>query len=71
MIGMSALLTTTMPAMARVVDVVREQELTGRIKVIIGGAPVSQEFARKIGADAYGFDAADAVERVKALISEN
>ncbi len=70
-IGLSALLTTTMPAMARVVDVVREQELTGKIKVIIGGAPVSSEFARKIGADSYGFDAADAVERVKALIGEN
>ncbi len=70
-IGLSALLTTTMPAMARVVDVVREQELTGKIKVIVGGAPVTREFARKIGADAYGFDAADAVERVKALIGEN
>ncbi len=69
-IGLSALLTTTMPAMSRVVDLVKERGLTGKIKVIVGGAPVSEEFARRIGADAYGFDAASAVDRVKGLISE-
>ncbi len=67
-IGMSALLTTTMPVMARVVDLVRQQRLAGRIKTIIGGAPVSADFAREIGADAYGFDAAHAVDRVKELV---
>ncbi len=70
-IGMSALLTTTMPAMSQVVALVKEQGLAGKVKIIVGGAPVSAEFAREIGADAYGFDAANAVERVKALISEN
>ena len=70
-IGMSALLTTTMPVMKAVVDLVREQELDGKVRTIVGGAPVSVEFAREIGADAYGFDAANAVERVKGLISEN
>ena len=70
-IGMSALLTTTMPAMKKVVDLVREQGLAGRVRTIVGGAPVSADFAREIGADAYGFDAANAVERVKSLISEN
>jgi 5-methyltetrahydrofolate--homocysteine methyltransferase len=70
-IGMSALLTTTMPAMKKVVDLVGERGLGGQIRTIVGGAPVSAEFAAEIGADAHGYDAANAVERVKALISEN
>ena len=65
---MSALLTTTMPAMKEVVELLEERGLPGRIKVIVGGARVSEEFAREIGADAYGYDAANAVERVKALV---
>jgi 5-methyltetrahydrofolate--homocysteine methyltransferase len=68
-IGMSALLTTTMPGMKDVVDLVRGRGLANRIRTIIGGAPVSESFAREIGADAYGFDAANAVERVRALVS--
>jgi 5-methyltetrahydrofolate--homocysteine methyltransferase len=67
-IGMSALLTTTMPAMKTVVDLLKKQGLAGRIKTIVGGAPISSEFAREIGADAHGFDAANAVDRVKALV---
>jgi 5-methyltetrahydrofolate--homocysteine methyltransferase len=67
-IGLSALLTTTMTSMSEVVRTVSERGLGDRIKVIIGGAPVSEDFARSIGADAYGFDAANAVERVKALV---
>jgi 5-methyltetrahydrofolate--homocysteine methyltransferase len=67
-IGMSALLTTTMPRMKEVVDLVKARGLQGRIKTIVGGAPLSAEFARAIGADDYAFDAAHAVERVKALI---
>jgi len=70
-IGMSALLTTTMPAMRNVVDLVKEQGLAGKIKTIVGGAPVSREFAGEIGADAYGFDAANAVDCTKNLISGN
>jgi 5-methyltetrahydrofolate--homocysteine methyltransferase len=66
-IGMSALLTTTMSVMKQVVDLVRERGLAGKVKVIVGGAPLSEEFAGEIGADAYGYDAANAVERVKAL----
>ena len=68
LIGMSALLTTTMSVMKRVVELLRERGLSERIKVIVGGAPLSAEFAREIGADAYGFDAANAVERVKGLL---
>jgi 5-methyltetrahydrofolate--homocysteine methyltransferase len=67
-IGMSALLTTTMPVMKKVVDLVKA-EAPGGIKVIVGGAPVSAEFAREIGADAYGYDAASAVDRVKGLLA--
>jgi 5-methyltetrahydrofolate--homocysteine methyltransferase len=66
-IGMSALLTTTMPVMKKVVDLVKEQA-DGQIKVIVGGAPVSREFAHEIGADAYGYDAANAVDQVKGLL---
>jgi 5-methyltetrahydrofolate--homocysteine methyltransferase len=67
-IGLSALLTTTMPVMRRVVDLVRERGLAGRVRVIVGGAPVSAEFAREIGADDYGYDGASAVDKVKALV---
>jgi 5-methyltetrahydrofolate--homocysteine methyltransferase len=67
-IGLSALLTTTMPAMKEVVALVRARGLDARVKVIVGGAPVSEAWAREIGADGYGYDAANAVERVRALM---
>jgi 5-methyltetrahydrofolate--homocysteine methyltransferase len=67
-IGMSALLTTTMPQMAKVVELLTQQGLAGKVRTIVGGAPVSEAFARQIGADAYGFDAVNAVERVKSLV---
>ena len=67
-IGMSALLTTTMPVMARVVALLKEQNLTGTIKTIIGGAPVTEEYAREIGADAHSYDSSNAVEVVKTLL---
>jgi 5-methyltetrahydrofolate--homocysteine methyltransferase len=66
-IGMSALLTTTMTGMRQVVELVRERGLESRLKVVVGGAPLSQRFADEIGADAYGYDAANAVEVVKRL----
>jgi 5-methyltetrahydrofolate--homocysteine methyltransferase len=67
-IGMSALLTTTMTAMKRTVELLKAQGLGGRVKTIIGGAPVTAEYAQRIGADAYGYDAANAVEQVKRLV---
>ena len=67
---MSALLTTTMPVMQTVVDLVKRRQPDGQIKTIVGGAPVSADFARQIGADAYGFDAANAVEAVRQLLCE-
>jgi len=68
LIGMSALLTTTMPRMRDVVALVRERGLVGRVRTIVGGAPVNADFAREIGADDYACDAATAVERVKNLL---
>jgi 5-methyltetrahydrofolate--homocysteine methyltransferase len=67
-IGMSALLTTTMQGMKTVVELVRQRGLGDQVRTIIGGAPVTAKFASQIGADAYGFDAANAVDRVKELM---
>jgi len=70
-IGMSALLTTTMPVMSKVVELAREQGIFGSTKIIIGGAPVSEQYAREIGADAYCFDGLKAVECVKGFVGVN
>lgn len=67
-IAMSALLTTTMPVMKRVIELLRRERLKGKIKTIIGGAPVTETFAQEIGADAYGYDSAHAVDVVKRLV---
>ena len=68
-VGLSALLTTTMMGMKNVVEIVKERGLQEKIKVIVGGAPVTQEFADEIGADGYGYDAGNAVEIVKGLMA--
>jgi 5-methyltetrahydrofolate--homocysteine methyltransferase len=70
-IGLSALLTTTMPVMQQVVELVRARGLGSRVRVIVGGAPVSEAWAREIGADGYAYDAANAVDRVRALVAGN
>jgi 5-methyltetrahydrofolate--homocysteine methyltransferase len=67
-IGMSALLTTTMPVMQEVVALVRAEGLAGTVRTVVGGAPVTAAFAKEIGADAYGFDAGNAVDVVKELV---
>ena len=67
-VGLSALLTTTMIGMKDVVELVKTRGLDDKIKVIVGGAPLSKEFAAEIGADAYGYDAGNAVEIVKELV---
>jgi len=67
---MSALLTTTMPAMKETIDAIKEAGLGGKVKTMIGGAPVTQTFAQSIGADGYGSNAAAAVEVAKTLISK-
>jgi len=66
-IGMSTLLTTTVPAMLKVVEILEERGLGDRIRTIAGGAPVTRDLVQQIGADAYGYDAANAVEILKEL----
>lgn len=68
-VGMSALLTTTMPAMKETIELLEEEGLRDKVKVIIGGAPVTQEFATSIGADGYAPDAATATDMCKEFIS--
>jgi 5-methyltetrahydrofolate--homocysteine methyltransferase len=67
-LGMSALLTTTMPRMKEIIQLLRDRDLRGSVKVIVGGAPVTQEFADEIGADGYAPDAGSAVDKVKELL---
>jgi len=67
-IGMSALLTTTMIHMPEVLDALQQAGLRDQIKVMIGGAPVTQGYADKIGADAYAPDAASATKLAKSLV---
>jgi 5-methyltetrahydrofolate--homocysteine methyltransferase len=67
-VGLSALLTTTLPAMKTTLDAFRSAGLRDRVKVMIGGAPVTQSFADTIGADGYGENAASAVQLARRLI---
>jgi len=67
-VGMSALLTTTMIHMPDVIDALQQAGLRDRVKVIIGGAPVTQGYADKIGADGYAPDAASATKLAKSLL---
>jgi 5-methyltetrahydrofolate--homocysteine methyltransferase len=66
-VGLSSLLTTTMDIMKGVVNLVGERGLSEKVQIIVGGAPLSEEFAQSIGADGYAYDAANAVEKVIAL----
>jgi len=69
-LGMSCLLTTTMPGLKGVLNELERTGLRSKVKVIVGGRPITENFARKIGADAYGEDAFDAVKKVRKLIGE-
>ena len=68
-IGCSALLTTTMPALADTVAAINAAPWRSKVKVMVGGAPITQEFADKIGADAYTPDAASAAKKAKELVA--
>jgi 5-methyltetrahydrofolate--homocysteine methyltransferase len=68
-LGMSALLTTTMPYMKVVIDTMKEKGIRDEYVVLVGGAPLNEEFGRAIGADAYCRDAAVAVETAKAFMA--
>lgn len=69
-VGMSALLTTTMGQMKVNIEAFRERGLDRQLRVMVGGAPVSEEYARNIGADGYGKDASAAVQRAQSLLDE-
>lgn len=69
-LGMSALLTTTMPYMKTVIDTLIEKDIRDKYIVLVGGAPLNEQFAEVVGADAYCMDAAVAVETAKELINK-
>lgn len=67
-IGMSALLTTTMTGMKTTVEAIHASDLSDRVRILIGGAPVTQAYADEIGADGYARDAASAADKAKELL---
>ena len=69
LVGVSALLTTTMPMMKQTVDALVEAGIRDNVKVMVGGAPVTQKFSDEIGADGYAPDAGSAVKAAKALLA--
>ncbi len=70
-LGMSALLTTTMLAMKDTIEVLKEEGLRDSVKILVGGAPVSSDFAREIGADGWAPDAVSAKDLVLKLLGQN
>jgi 5-methyltetrahydrofolate--homocysteine methyltransferase len=68
-IGLSALLTTTMPSMKDTISALDEAGVRGKVRIMIGGAPVTQNYADEIGADGYAPDAASAVDTAKELLN--
>ena len=67
-LGLSALLTTTMPEMKKIIDALTESGLRDKVKVMVGGAPVNETYARQIGADGYAADAGESVDIAKELL---
>ncbi len=66
LLGMSALLTTTMPKMGETINALKEAGVRDQVKIMVGGAPVTDEYAKEIGADLYGANAASSVEKARA-----
>ena len=66
LLGMSALLTTTMPKMGETINALKEAGVRDQVKIMVGGAPVTEEYAKEIGADLYGANAASSVDKAKA-----
>jgi len=69
-LALSALLTTTMVEMENVIKALKEASIRDKVKVIIGGAPITEEFASKIGADAFAVDAVQGVQKCKEMIAQ-
>jgi len=68
-VALSALLTTTMEAMSNTVKAITDAGLRSQVKIMVGGAPITQDFADEIGADAYTTDAGSAAEKARELAS--
>jgi 5-methyltetrahydrofolate--homocysteine methyltransferase len=68
-LGLSALLTTTMPEIINVIAALKDKGLRNSVKIMVGGAPLNVAFAEKVGADGYGRNAAEAVELARSLVS--
>ncbi len=68
LLGMSALLTTTMPNMGKTIEAIIDADLRDEVQIMVGGAPVTQDFADDMGADGYGKDALDCVALAKQLV---
>lgn len=68
LVAMSALLTTTLPAQREVVQALSKSGLRDKVKILVGGAPTTSEWAKEIGADGYGADAIDAIKVAKKLL---
>lgn len=69
-LGLSALLTSTMPKLRDTIQVIKESGLRNKVRIMVGGAPVNQSFASQIGADAYARDAVEAVATAKSLLNK-
>jgi len=70
LLGLSALLTTTMPRMKEIIESLVEAGVRDKVKVMVGGAPLTEKFAKDIGADGYAPDAASAVEKARELVGQ-
>lgn len=70
MVGLSALMTTSMQTQKEVIEILKEQGLRDKVKVMVGGAPATQAWADKIGADGYGENAGEAVRKASALLAK-
>ena len=70
-LGMSALLTTTMPNMGRTIEAFEDEGMRDKVFIMVGGAPVTEEFAEDMGADGYGIDAISCVDLAKSFNESN
>ena len=68
-VGLSALLTTTMPSMGKTIEAIEEAGLREQVKIIVGGAPVTADYAQEIGADGFATDASQAASLAKTLVA--
>lgn len=69
-LGLSALLTTTMPRMGEVIETLKRSNLRDKVQVMVGGAPITQDFTDSIGADGYAPDAVSALDKIKQLLGQ-